>query len=98
MKIRDCLIPAVLTVVSCWAGFKACSDPVSEHVPADNSGRTSIVIDIEGIGWCELRGPARWKVLDDCTGPPIVPTKRVVQAKANYEGFIVNPHCISPAG
>lgn len=92
MKVRDCLIPTIVTLASCYAGFKVCGERVSPYRPVDSSGRTSIVVEIDGIGWCELRGPARWKVLEDCTGPPIVEAEAIVPSGPACEGCIDNPY------
>jgi hypothetical protein len=32
--------------------------------PVDNTGRTSIVVEVPGLGWVELRGPARFATLE----------------------------------
>jgi len=56
-------IPLIATIVGCWLGYSACSDFTSPNLPTDNSGRTSIVVHYDKIGWCELRGPARYAVL-----------------------------------
>lgn len=98
MKVTDCLIPAVLTVAACWAGFKACSCPTSSARPVDNSGRTSIVVEYPGIGWAELRGPARWHVLDLCTGDPIPAASNGSIKGPNHAGCIMNPYCAAGAG
>ena len=92
MKVSEVWIPAILTIAACGFGFAACGGRPSPARPVDDTGRTSIVIQFDDNTWCELRGPARWKVLDDCTGPPIVEPVPHVQAKADCEGCISNPY------
>ena len=98
MKMRDCLIPAIVTIVACVIGFTLCADPVSPNCPTDNSGVTSIVVHIGGEGWCELRGPARWKVFDDFSRKPVVRRVPPKPKKSDIEGFIVNPYCTDSKG
>lgn len=74
LQVRMTAIPAILTIAACIAGFTICANPISPNRPVDDSGETSIVVyigDMDGGYWAELRGPARWDVLE-CIGEPIV--------------------------
>lgn len=86
---------AFLTMASCFVGFQVCSDPASEHCPADFSGRTSIVVELENGDWCELRGPGRFAVLDGFA-PPDNPVRNVDSVRSAQQlgiaGWIENPH------
>jgi len=65
MKLYEIAAPAIATVVGTIAGYEAGSSGPSPNLPIDNTGRTSIIVDYDNEGWCELRGPARYRVLDE---------------------------------
>lgn len=70
MRITNCLIPTIVTALACWAGYETCGENHFSNRPVDETGRTSIVVEFGNGDWAELRGPARWDVLE-CIGEPI---------------------------
>ena len=91
--MRILIALTIVTGIAFWGGQMSCAD---SDGTIDLTGRTSIVVELENGDWAELRGPARFAVLDGFA-PPDNPVREGDYSKgAQYvgsEGIINNPYC-----
>jgi len=61
----------IVMIAGCRGGL---ADSIEKTVrdakngPTDNTGKTSIVVEYDNGDWCELRGPARFTLLNEWEG------------------------------
>jgi hypothetical protein len=66
--MRIVLLSLIVAIVGCTS---PAADRIERSVreardgPTDNTGRTSIVVEFTNGDWCELRGPGRFRLLDE---------------------------------
>lgn len=107
MRLRDCIIPTIAVVlgfkVGCQLGQQEYRPDASK--PIDNSGQTSVIVEYDRFGgWAEIRGPARFRVLDEWQAFGSVPNYEAPAAYnvgtapassaewSDFPGLVRNPH------